>query len=523
MAYTPAMFLLLLACNGNAEDTGPQAPETHELVDGTWTTLQSRWAPRVPSTETAIAMDDGTLSIYDWQDFDDWGLGVVQEGGTTWRELADLAPAFAEGTERRSVAWIWQAADPQVIDEESPIRLSAFADLFRPQGHLSPHAWEAHVRTAARIEDITRPYDFALLAGDLSDGGQRNELDWVLTALQGGVVDPDSGADDATSFNRPFTSVGLTSPWYAAVGNHDVLYIGGFDVVTDELREAAVDDSVYYFGIFPNGYRDGSSEGAELITEGSLVADPDRVPLRLAEFLDALEERGHVPTQTGYYTERPVPEVPVRLVVLNTVNDQAEGLGVGAQGHVDDAQLAWLTATLDQAAVDAELVLVMSHHRAKDLGSLSPTSGDDLVAALTHEAVVLHLTGHGHTNTDHLHPGESGYYELMLASTLDFPIQSRVLELVDEGNGYLSIYTTNLDHLSPEDSPAHAARALAAAKYAFPLFGETPNVANAWAGDVDSQNLVLRVPLTAAQQQALAVAPLWDEILSTAVLGQLTP
>jgi hypothetical protein len=150
------MLALLLACAGNDPSVVVE-PDTHALVDETWTTLQSRWAPRVPSVETVAAMDSGTLSIFDWQSFGDWGLGVVVEGGTAWRELSELAPGFVQGAERRSVAWIWQAADPQVIDEESPIRLSAWSDLYRPQGHLSPHAWEAHVRTAARIEEETRP------------------------------------------------------------------------------------------------------------------------------------------------------------------------------------------------------------------------------------------------------------------------------------------------------------------------------------------------------------------------------
>ncbi|HJN78206.1 MAG TPA: metallophosphoesterase [Myxococcota bacterium] len=514
-------MLLLLACS-TPEPDEPTEPEVHALEDGTWTTLQSRWAPLVPSEDTIEAIDDGSLSVFDWQDFGDWGLGVEEEEGSSWIDHDELAPDFEEGSDRRSVALIWQAADPQVIDEESPIRLSAWADLYRPQGHLSAHAWEAHVRTAARIEGLARPFDFALLAGDLTDGGQRNELEWVLTAVNGGVIDPDSGKDDDTSFNHPFESVGLGAPWYAAVGNHDVLYIGGFDAVTDELREAAVGEEVYDFPVFANGFRDGSSEGAEVCEEGPTPADPDRVPLDLSEFLAALAAAGHIETQTGWYTERPVPELPVRLIVLNTVNDQPEGMGIGAQGYIALEQLEWLGETLNSAAEDGELVVVMSHHRAKDLGSQSPVSEEDLIAELAHPALVLHVTGHGHTNTDHLHSGEHGYWELMLASTVDFPIQSRVIELVDEGNGFLSIYCTNLDHLSPPGSPAHSARELAAAKYAFPILGQTPDVARAWASDVDSQNLLLRLSLTEAQIAALDEADLPEDIMSIEVLGALS-
>ena len=510
----------LLACKTPVQDE-PVVPEVHSLVDGTWTTLQKRWAPNVPGADTQAAIDDESLSIFQWTEFDSWGLGVTEEEGSTWIEHRDLAPDFEEGTDRRSIALVWQAADPQVIDEESPIRLSAWKDLYRPQGHLSIHAWEAHVRTAARIEEVAREFDFALIAGDLTDGGQRNELDWVLTAMNGGVIDPDSGADDATSFNHPFESVGLDVPWYAAVGNHDVLYIGGFDAVTDEVREAAVGEDVYDFSVFPNGFRDGSSEGAEVIEEGPTPADPDRVPLDLAEFLAALANAGHIETQTGWYSERPVPEVPLKLVVLNTVDDTPEGIGIGSQGYIATEQLEWLQDELADAATEGDLVLVMTHHRAKDLGDSSPVSEEDLVAELTHPAVILHVTGHGHTNTDHLHEGADGYYELMLASTLDFPIQSRVLEFVDEGNGYLSIYTTNLDHLSEVDSPAHDARSLAAAKYAFPILVDKPDVAADWASDVESQNLLLRMPLSEAQRAALAAAELRNDIVSTSTLATL--
>ena len=506
-------MLWLLACTKSPAEPEVE-PELHPLTDETWTTLQQRWAPLVPSAETQAAIEDGTLTVFDWQDFSAHGLGVELEPGSPWTELDELDPDFEEGSDRRSVALIWQAADPQVIDEESPIRLSAWDALYRPQGHLAIHAWEAHVRTAQRISDLSGGFDFALVAGDLTDGGQENELDWVITALNGGVIDPDSGADDDTSFNRPFLSDGLDAPWYAAVGNHDVLYNGGFDQVTDEIREAAAGEEVYEYLTFPNGYRDGSSEGAEVLTEGPTPADPDRVPLRLSEFLLALAEGGHVETATGYYSVSPTEAV--KLVVLNTTNDQPEGLGKGSAGWMTEEQLAWLEGELDTD----ELVIVMSHHRPKDFDGDSPIGEEELVAVLDAPSVVLHVTGHGHSNTKGLRGADNGYWELMLASTLDFPVQSRVIELVDEGNGHLSIYCTNLDHLSPEDTPGHQARALAAGKAAFPILGTSADLSSEWASDVQNQNLVLRVPLTEAQQERLAGLDL-GEVVSTGVLGEL--
>ena len=84
---------------------------------------------------------------------------------------------------------------------------------------------------------------------------------------------------------------------------------------------------------------------------------------------------------------------------------------------------------------------------------------------------------------------------VMMASTIDFPMQSRIIELVDEGNGYLSIYVTNLGHNSPTDSLAHLGREQAAAAIAFPGFHAVSDIDGWWSEDVAGQNLLLRVPL----------------------------
>ena len=90
------------------------------------------------------------------------------------------------------------------------------------------------------------------------DGSQRNEFTWFLTALNGGVIDPDSGIDDdpvpgpGNDYNDPFFSDGLPVPWFAALGNHETQYNGGFGILTDEIRAAAAADQVYQSGWFDN-------------------------------------------------------------------------------------------------------------------------------------------------------------------------------------------------------------------------------------------------------------------------------
>ena len=506
-----------------ADDRAPVPAVTYELAEP-YTTLDGIWEPLVPSTSTSQAIESDELTVTDIGRFREAGLGVRFAVGVPWMEHAELAPGFVEGTDRRSVAYVWQAADPQLIDEESPIRLEGFDALFRPQGHLTTQVFEAHVRTADRLSGLSgRPFDFALLAGDLTDGSQLNELEWVLTILGGGVIDPDSGADDdpvrgpGNDHSDPFVSDGLDVPWYAAIGNHETLYNGGFGPITDDIRAAAMGESIFEFPLFANGFRDGSTVDGDVVTEGTTIADPMRVPQRLVEVLTHLqnapgEPPGHglsaeaVAEGLGHFSVRPIDGRPLRLITLNTVYSQATTVGLGSLGWFDEDQHRWLADELVDAAAAGDLVIVMSHHRPDEISDVSPVSGDQLRAALqASDHVVLHVTGHGHKNEkEEVMRATGGYWELMLASTVDFPMHSRVIEIVDERNGFISIYVTNLDHNSPEDSLAHRARELAAAKRAFGTVSEDGDVEGFWARDSLSQNLLLRIAISQPLVEALA-------------------
>ena len=125
--------------------------------------------------------------------------------------------------------------------------------------------------------------------------------------------------------------------------------------------------------------------------------------------------------------------------------------------------------------------------------------------------MVLHITGHGHRNQNAVYPeppgggDEFGYWELMLASTVDYPMQSRIIEVVDDDNGYLSVYCTNLGHNSTEDSLAHHARELAAARRSFPGTSDAyGDVEALWQTDLPAQNLLLRIPIPQELRDELA-------------------
>lgn len=531
-------------------------PVAYPLDDAPWTTLQAMWAPRIPTPETRELISSRALTVTEASRFAAAGLGAARVSGETWLEVNDLAPGWssyvtsttAAAHSRSSMLWFWQSADPQLIDEESPIRFEGvyaltFGSTYRPQDHLIPHVFEAHVRTARRIAEAGRPFDFAFVAGDMTDTGQENELDWVISILAGGVVDPDSGAPDdpvpgpGNDHQDPFESIGIGAPWYAALGNHETLFIGTF-AMTDAIRAAAIGDEVYpglkdvgipEFDGVRSGYRDGSTPDARIVTSGKTPADPRRQILSQQAILQKLfdapgEPAGHglvaddVAGDRGYFAFSPLPGKPIRFIVLNTLQQNLGAkVSEGSLGEMDAAQFAWLKAQLDAAA--DQVVVVGSHHRSGDFIEASEVPAAEFAAELGRRGnVVMHITGHGHRNdrveisTGTFERGPTvayRYWELMLASTVDFPMQSRIYELVYEGGGYLSIYATNLDHNSAPDSPADRARQLAAAH----VFFENDKYSELWDAERPSRNMLLRVKLTDSLRASVEAAAPWRNVI----------
>jgi hypothetical protein len=80
-------------------------------------------------------------------------------------------------------------------------------------------------------------------------------------------------------------------------------------------------------------------------------------------------------------------------------------------------------------------------------GALEPADVEALVAS--YPQVIGWLVGHSHDNrirpiagADADHPG---YWEIMTSAMADWPLQSRIVEIVDNGDGTLSIFATTVD------------------------------------------------------------------------------
>lgn len=290
--------------------------------------------------------------------------------------------------------------------------------------------------------------------------------------------------------NRPFRAVGLGMPWYSVFGNHDGLVQGNFA---------------------QNGFFDQIAVGCRKVTryskealdrirpklEGGVTPQErgEIIELTFADYLDTwgfpTENRGlwkavpsdrarrflprtdwmrqHFTTRgqpighgftqanltsgNAYYSFNPV--AGVRFVVVDTVADSA------SSGNIDDAQFAWLDAELAAAETRRELILVFGHHsiRTMTASGSGVRLGPDLEALLLrHPGVIAYLAGHEHRNRIQPH---TRFWEIVTASHLEWPQQSRVIELVELQSGAPAIITTAIDHGAPPRPPKRGAQRLA--------------------------------------------------------------
>ncbi len=282
-----------------------------------------------------------------------------------------------------------------------------------------------------------------------------------------------------------FTATGLHVPWLACFGNHEALN-QGVGIVTAALAGALVGDRKplrLQPGFDPDQALESFTLRPEVFMAGDLrvvSADPDRRAVSRREFVEAHFRPGARPYGHGFEernrrdgTAYYVHDLPgLRLIALDTTC-----LAGGADGCLDEDQAAWLEDRLaevhgqfrsrDGAVVrtgnDDRLVVLFSHHGVDTLAGAPAHAGPDgarLLGApellrIVHrfDNVVLWLNGHTHTNTvcARRHPQDParGFWEVTTCAVVDWPCQTRVVELLDNADGTLSLLCTMLDHDSP--------------------------------------------------------------------------
>jgi hypothetical protein len=297
---------------------------------------------------------------------------------------------------------------------------------------------------------------------------------------------------------RPFTAAGLDVRPYLARGNHDGLLEGVIPASNNLIRPLATG----CLKVFPGDAIDPRSLQGDLRRFLPALADPQTIQNLIADarrvppdperrVIDRKEYKKVLGTDTGLRNVDPrenrasggtasyyafSPRRGLRMVSIDTVAE-----GGNSNGNLDHPQYRWLKRTLDRAQRANELIVVFGHHTLETTdatvadekagscdgpgcdedprrstpihrGVLGRQNLRDLL--LAHKNVVAYVAGHIHDNQVHLFSrGSRAFWQVATASHIDWPQQSRTLELFDNGDGTLSLFGTVLDHAAPAAAP----------------------------------------------------------------------
>lgn len=353
------------------------------------------------------------------------------------------------------------------------------------------------------------PLGFVMTTGDNTDNNARSELDWFLTTMSGGRITPNTGdpqvyegvqncglklywhpddplrdADKAGGFPhldgfldaaiRTVASPGLRLPWYSTVGNHDALpggcwapkdsFFAEFAVGGRKLMSLPEDQGAALWRTVKKGGDPKGELFKDLLrTEARrmrpVTPDESRAPVTPAEYVRAHLDpahRGFGPVGHGY-TEHNLAAAtqyysfPVADDVIGVSLDTTDP-GGHYEGSLGTAQLRWLEQTLKGAESDGAHVIVFSHHTGRTMRNLRPDpdrpdegrhGGDELLALLgRHRSVLAWINGHSHKNAITPH---GTFWEISTASHVDFPQLARVIEIADNHDGTLSVFSTLIE------------------------------------------------------------------------------
>ena len=317
---------------------------------------------------------------------------------------------------------------------------------------------------------------------------------------------------------QAFTAAGVRVPSYVTFGNHDALVQG--NQAANRAFEDVATGCLKVMASTPDNQEDLAAALASMTPENLLAMfstnpenfalvppDPKRQYVSKAQykhvFQSGSQADGHGfdfidPAQesasggaAGYYSWSPVPGF--RFISLDTVSEGGV-TGPSADGNIDEPQYQWLRSQLDAATAANQLIVLFSHHAIASLTSQVPDEvappcggvddghghdlnpgcdldprnsspihlGADMVALLhQYPRVIAWVAGHSHENKVEAYPGPNGtgFWSIRTAAEADWPQQNRLLEIMDNRDGTLSIFGTILDHASPATAPGSGAAA----------------------------------------------------------------
>ena len=309
-------------------------------------------------------------------------------------------------------------------------------------------------------------------------------------------------------------------PTYATNGNHDGLVQGNEDAIK-AFEDIAIGCFKPYSGT-PTSTVFGPSALLGLATGFAVPPDDsrrfvDRIELKRI-YRAGIQGDGHgfnlvdraenaaSNFAASYYSFSPKPGL--RFISVDTTSDGGV-VNDSSNGNIDDPQWQWLQRELISARRADEVIVLFGHHPIRSLNSVAadeaaapctgrypsedaPYSGtrdkhghdpnpgcdldprnsmpihdgDDLLSLLSGNShVVAYVAGHTHENevracgrTEGC-PRGGNWWEINTAATADWPQQHRLVEMMDNDDGTLSLFGTTLAHASDSAIPGPTADA----------------------------------------------------------------
>ena len=376
-----------------------------------------------------------------------------------------------------------------------------FSSAYRPQEAACARVADAMLRKLRRIKvsPVTgAPFAAAICTGDNTDNQQLNELELFMGVMNGGPVKPDSGdpkryegvqvsgdlsywhpdpaVEDFYKQRRGFPSrkgwlegalgsfeaVGAGMPWFTCYGNHDGLAQGNAPVNPGFERIGTGGTKVV--GL-PPGANPCEQFGGLGIPAGAPVQpttpDPDRRYVSRREWIARHLKTTGKPIGHGFTQDNVDKSLayyatdvgPIRFITLDTVNP-----GGLDSGSIGETQLVWLEERLKEAQDERRLVMLFSHHGLRSLDNpneapdpLNPDQtdlprrrADEVLARIgPFSCVIAWVNGHSHENV--IEP-KASFWDVGTSAHIDWPAQARIIDVVDNNDGTLSLFTTMFDH-----------------------------------------------------------------------------
>ena len=312
--------------------------------------------------------------------------------------------------------------------------------------------------------------------------------------------------------SRPFRATGLGIPWYNISGNHDITKLGnyalGFYKMRTLFNQLAIGELPDGLGsklieamtplqaeAFIKALQLQDADAVLNIIKTSNLREIPKSSKRL-QFTNADFVRMHFNTticpgpvghgftqenienNTLYYTFEISDKITGIALDSCNPNGNLEDPSLAPNGSLGLWQVAWLEKELrkrhssyynDENQLVCtnnkdKLILLFSHHTLETMNNIATTattfdndperiSGDRLIPILHRYPNILALIdGHTHRNTINAWPDPlgltQGFWQINTASHIDYPQQSRIIEIAENSDNTISIFTPLINHLS---------------------------------------------------------------------------